>query len=367
MFGLARSLFAADVNDTSPDAVPGSSATSDTQDAFAPLPGAEDDVDVPTGDAPGPSGLGGASAAPSAPSAPGRGHGQRGVGGAGGRGSADRSGDFFSPEPLFQEDDGTDTGGTKRRRPLAQRADVAVVEGSTKIETVADAYDHVMTVMNKQLERGQGLGFKPNESIVGDSAARATFYTLLGDRQQRGVFLEVAGPMQNWPRIRGLFGAPPYSFLRTEDAHMLRAAGIAAGRANMAHEDSQAAASYAQFGTGQMIDAFEREYRVMPRDNVRDSDSVPWAFDVGPSEDIHMQVRVKKRDRKKKMEMLKDSEARKTLTFPRPGDRITLTPTASLLSIQRRRASTSEYTLTVRRIVLRSESSATAALIATLS
>lgn len=363
MFSAVRGLFAADSNDTSPEGPggsgePSSSATSDTQDVFAPL----DDADAtPDGTSP----AAATSGAPSAPrvGGPGRGGGLRGVSGSNFR--AARDGDLFSSEPLFQEDEGTDTGGPKRRRPLAQRADVAVVETGQSIETLGDAVDHVSSVMDRQLERGQADGFRPNESINGDAAARATFYTLLPDRQQRDVFLHVAGNMRNWPRLRPLFGAPPYNFLRSEDAGMLRAAGIAHGRSNMAHEDSQSAANYTQFGSGQLVDVQEREYRVTPLEETRLTDPAPFLLNVGANKEIVLQVRVKKRDRKRKMEMLKDNDARKTLTFPRPGDKVTLSPTQSLLSIQRRRSTNIEpITLLIRRVVPRGESAATAAIVA---
>jgi len=365
LFGAVRGLFASDAADVSPEASPEepgtSSASSETQDTFAPLP-----LDL-SDDAP-PAPVAGGGGAPSAPrvGGPGRGGGLRGSGGSNFRAPREGRADFLSAEPLF-EDDGTDTGGpnTRRRRPLAQRADVAVVEGGRPIETLGDAVDHVRVVMDRQIERGQSDGFTPNQSITGDTAARTTFYTLLPDRQQREVFMHVAGDMRNWPRLRALFGAPPYNFLHSEDGNMLRAAGIAAGRSSMSYDDTQSAANYTQFGAGQLVDLQEREYRATPADNIRLSDPAPWLLEVGAGRDILLQVRVKKRDRKRKIELLKDAEARKTLTFPRPGDKITLSPTTGMLSIQRRRNSNIEpITLTVRRVLPRGESSATAAVLA---
>lgn len=361
MFSGIRGLFAADASDVAPEQPAASSSSSETQDTFAPADGEDDAPDASSLEATPP-------AAPGAPSAPkvggfSRSGGLRGVGG--GTFRSGRDGDVFSSDQLFQDDDGTDTGGTKRRRPLAQRADVAVIEGGKPIETLGDAVEHVTAAMDRQIERGHTDGFRPNESIVGDSAARTTFYTLLPDIEQREVFLSIAGDMRNWARLRALFGAPPYNFLKSEDAGMLRAAGIAQGRSNMAHEDSQSAANYTQFGVGQLIDEEEREYRVTPHEQIKSTDPAPFLLETHAGADIVLQVRVKKRDRKRKLEMLKDKDARRTLTFPRPGDHIVLSPTQGMLSIQRRRSSNLQpITLRVKRVIPRGESAATAAVVA---
>ena len=369
MFASVRGIFLSDASDAAPEPEqqPGASSTSsDTQDTFAPV------ADEPDGDPSATTAAPSAAAAgpPGAPRAAGagrRGGGLRGVGGAPYR-AARGDGDLFAAEPLFQEDEGTDTGGAKRRRPLAQRADVAVVEGGRAILTLGDAVDHVTGVMERQIERGDTEGFKPNTPITGDGAARTTFYTLLPDSQQREVFIKIAGQMRNWPRLRALFGAPPYNFLKSEDSNMLRAAGIASGRSSMSYEDSQSAANYTQFGAGQLMDLEEREYRVVPSEFIRPTDPAPWLLDVAPGREILLQVRVKKRDRKRKIELLRDSDARKTLTFPRAGDKIALSLTTSMLSIQRRRnPNVDRTTLIVRRVVPRGESAATAAVVAQLA
>jgi len=173
--------------------------------------------------------------------------------------------------------------------------------------------------------------------------------------------------MPAWPRLRALFGAPPYSFLRSEDGGMLRAAGIAAGRSKMAHDEGQAAASYTQFGTGQLVDEFERQYRVTPSVEQRGTDPLPWRFDEVSLRELVLQVRVKKRSRVHKAELFKDLESRKSLTFPRPGDRIRLQETNGLLQIQRQSRNTASTTvLQVRRVIPRGDHAATAAVIATL-
>jgi hypothetical protein len=371
MFGAVRGLFG-DYYAPTPNlqSEPGSSGTSDTQDVFQPLDNASPES-TPPREAAGPSSAASGSTSNVSGASGGRsvrGGGVRGGGGGGGGGRGPRDSDA-TYDPLL-DDDGTDTGaGPRRRRPLAQRADVAVIEGARQIETMADAVEHVTLAMQRQIEKGRSDGFKPNEILSGDAAARTTFYTLLSDRQQRNVFLKVSGDMRNWPRLRGLFGAPPYNFLRSEDGQMLRAAGIAAGRSSMSYDDAQAAANYAQFGTGQLVDTLEREYRVIPPDAAQSTDPVPWLFDTATlGVDIVMQVRVKKRDKKRKLAMLRESvDARKTLTFPAPNDRILLTQTTALLSIQRRREAPDPITLQVRRVIPRGENAATAALIVRLA
>ena len=114
MFGAVRGLFAADANDDSPEgpgpsssaSLPASSSSSDTQetqDVFEPLSASNE---APASAA-GPSNLG----------------------------NTDRRPARSNPKPLFQEDDGTDTGGPKRRRPLAQRQRFDLNENGRAIET----------------------------------------------------------------------------------------------------------------------------------------------------------------------------------------------------------------------------------------
>lgn len=256
--------------------------------------------------------------------------------------------------------------GKKDTRELKQ-TDHGVVVAEQTLLTMGDAVNHVVRAVEHQIEMGVASRVGPNEPIFGDAAARTTFYTLLPDAQQREVFLHFASQMRVWPRLRALFGAPPYNFLNPEDGGMLRAAGIAAGRTHMAHQDGQSAASYAQFGTGQLVDELEREYRVTPPIVQRNTDPLPWRFDEAPSRDLVLQVRVKKRTRAHKAELFKDTEGRKTLTFPRPGDQIRLRETNGLLQIQRQSRNTAATTvLRVRRVIPRGENAATAAVLATI-
>lgn len=233
------------------------------------------------------------------------------------------------------------------------------------IRTIGDAVEHLEELMATQVGRAVDEGAPANESISGDAAARSTFYTLLPDAQQRAIFRRVASQMRAWPRLRPLFGAPPYGFLRLEDAGMMRAAGIAHGRSNMAHDATQTAASYTQFGAGQLTDELAREYRVIRRQNVDDTDPLPCDLSVRDAPDVLLQVRLRRRNRDTKMELMRDDTQRERLFFPRPGQRIVLKETRRMLSLQGLRASAATHTtLQVKRVVPRGANASTAALIA---
>lgn len=237
------------------------------------------------------------------------------------------------------------------------------------IRTIGQATEHLHELMQRQVLMAVEQRVAFNVTGPGDSATRITFYTLLPDVQQREVFVRIAGQPQAWPRLRALFGAPPYGFLRPEDAGMLRAAGVAPGRTNMTHDEVQSAASYSQFGTGQLVDELGREYKVVRRNNVRESDSLACNFDVYDTPYILLQVRVKKRRRIERMEMLRDNVQRLALAFPRVGERVLLTQTPRLLRIQGIPAQQAPppTPLQIRRVVPRGTQSATAALLAVMS
>jgi len=230
--------------------------------------------------------------------------------------------------------------------------------------TVADAVESIRALMLRQIQSAGDQGTEPNQVAKGDPALRVVFYTVLPYAQQRSLFLEIAQNPRAWPRLRGLFGAPPYQFLGAEDAWALRAAGIAHGRTHMGYQEKQVASNYSQFGSGHYADIYEREYRVLPRVNADVSDPLPWMLqDLGTNE-LQLEVRVKKRDRKRKLELLKDKEGRVMLTFPRPGDHIQLTETPRMLSIQNKRdVDAAKPLIKVKRVVPRGEHAATAAVL----
>lgn len=236
--------------------------------------------------------------------------------------------------------------------------------GGRTIRTVGEAVQHVRDLLEAQLARATDLGTTANAAAPGDGAVRNAFYTLLAEPQQREVFMGFCRQMTAWPRLRSLFGAPPYGFLRAEDAGMLRAAGIASNRTNMAHETAQAAASYSQFGAAQLTDGLERDYRVVRRQNVNEADPLPFTFEVRDAPDVLLHVRVKRRSREAKLEMLRDQTQREKLVFPRAGERLALQETKRMLRLTGTRVAVARSTnLVVKRVVPRGENASTAAVI----
>jgi hypothetical protein len=127
----------------------------------------------------------------------------------------------------------------------------------------------------------------------------------------------------------------------------------------------QAAASYTQFGAGQLIDELAREYRVIRRQNVHEADPLPCNFSVRDKPDVLLQVRIRRRNRAVKMELLRDATQREQLMFPQPGQRIMLKETKRILSLQGLRAGNATRTqLMIKRTVPRGQNASTAALIA---
>ena len=279
------------------------------------------------------------------------------------------------PQPLFGGDDPSgadldvlDGDELDRGGRDGPREDAIVLRRGKAIRTIGEAVEHVRELMEAQVARAIEERVDRNAPCNGDAAARNTFYTLLPDPQQRAVFVAVVRQMRAWPRIRTLFGAPPYGFLRQEDAGLLRAAGIAQGRSNMTHDVAHAAASYSQFGAGQLIDELSREYRVVRRQNVREDDPLPFDLTVRDAPDVLMQVRIRKRAREAKIAMLRDVNERLKLEFPRVGDRIVVKETRRILSLQGRAQSTAKRTtLRVKRVVPRAQHALTAALIVEVS
>lgn len=273
------------------------------------------------------------------------------------------------PQPLFGSDDpsGADAdtvGDGDRDDGGGQREDAIVLRRGKAIRTIGEAVEHVRELMEAQVARAVEERVDRNTSCGGDAAARNTFYTLLPDPQQRTVFIGVVRQMRAWPRMRTLFGAPPYGFLRQEDAGLLRAAGIAHGRTNMTHDVTQSAASYSQFGAGQLVDDLAREYRVVRRQNVREDDPLPFDLTVRDAPLVLMQVRIRKRSREAKARMLRDANERQKLEFPRVGDRIIVKETRRILSLQGLGPNAAtRTTLHVKRVVPRAQQALTAALI----
>lgn len=236
------------------------------------------------------------------------------------------------------------------------------------VSTIGEAQTHVTNMLQKQLDLATDNGAEPNVAISGDAAVRTAFFTLLPDEFQRRVFLTFASNSRAWPRLKSLFGAPPYAFLGPQDAGMLRAAGISSARQNMTY-DSNEIVNYSQFGAGQLIDDSEREYRVIDP-TAGANDALPCNLEGGNmnSEYIHLIVRVHKRSRAERLRRLRDARLKKTIMFPMAGEKLNLTETKRLLSIQGKRPeAATRAVLQVRQVKPRGLNAATASVLAVWS
>jgi hypothetical protein len=193
------------------------------------------------------------------------------------------------------------------------------------LRTVGEAYALCRELIVAQVDKAVAQSARPNASISGDSAARAAFLLLLPDEQKRALFLETARRTESWPRIRPLFGAPPFAFLRPEDAGMLRAAGFANKRANMAYERGGMTANIGQFGPGQLQDEHTREYRLAPRVSSMQDPLPGGDFFEAVKGDLLLQVKVQRRSKSEKQQLFQ-SIFKKRLFFPQPGMNGSLEP-----------------------------------------
>lgn len=192
------------------------------------------------------------------------------------------------------------------------------------ITTLRGAIDHLNDAFATQLEQASLQQTAPNEAIAGDSQVREAFWALLSPDDQRRFFLRIVSDRHFWPRLRSLVGSPPYSFLRSEDEGVLRAAGICKGRAHMSHIEATTT-GYNEFGKGHYEDAVGRLYRMITKEHPNAND-LPW---TGLTAGVRVvaDVRVKKHSTATKSAIAKGargSVAQEALVFPRVGDTLTL-------------------------------------------
>lgn len=226
------------------------------------------------------------------------------------------------------------------------------------VSTVAEASEHCEALVQRQVGLAIGRAAPPNVPTEGDAAVKRALYMLLSQQGLRGLFLRTARAHQAWPRLRPLFGSPPYSFLLSEDAALMRATGISGGRTNMTFRRPGASAGYSQFYGGHYVDAFAREYRVSTTD-----DGNALAFDMRSTGHVLlMSVRVPKRRREERVEMLKDAERRTGALFPRVGDVLELSYAPALQAVWARAGKEESVRVRVQWLVPRGPHSSTAAL-----
>lgn len=236
----------------------------------------------------------------------------------------------------------------------------------SRIETIGEAQEYCEALVKKQLERAEEQKPEMNTPIYGDMQARKAISTLLPDEIIRELFLRTTKKREAWPRLRSLFGVPPYNFLRPEDAGMVRAAGIASGRVNMTYDRAGETAAYSQFGTGHLVDSYLREYRIVPIVAVSVSDNLPCDIErMGPSAYVYMNVRVPKRSREEKNILLKDATKRRAVVFPQVGEELTVQYSDALRQVWGTKANTRNLTrVVVKSMVPRSATGSTAAVVA---
>ena len=255
---------------------------------------------------------------------------------------------------------------TERRAEERQNDLTKELQAASELVTIAEAVSYCRLLIEKQLERADNQHAQPNASIYGDAQARQAITTLLPDEDIRTLFLHTTQQQKAWPRLRSLFGVPPYNFLRPEDAGIVRAAGIARGRTNMAYEDGGQIANYSQFGSGHYVDSFEREYRVVSQRTLRGADTLPYDLEnIEPATFVHMNVRVPKRSRIQKNELLKDQSKRRAVLFPYVGEELVVEYSRGLRSVWRseKASGSSKARVVVKSMTPRSATASTASVV----
>lgn len=241
-------------------------------------------------------------------------------------------------------------------------------EGSllpTDLESTFEAFEYCTRLVEQQIKRSQITNANINEATYGDADARKAIKTLLSDNFIRELFLQTTRNRSSWPRLRPLFGTPPYNFLRPEDAGLVRAAGMSRGRVNMAYDKAGTTATYSQFGVGHLVDSYAREYRVLAQNDAVSNTTLPFDFrNIQPNTQIKVNVRVPKRSKKEKLELMKNAARRKSLVFPAVGERLKLNYSPALKKVWGNKQLSVTIKLLVKRVVPRSSKGSTAALIA---
>lgn len=224
--------------------------------------------------------------------------------------------------------DSTSLGGTTEEQNAARLRTRTMAAAS--FASLRVTREHIIQQMHEQVTRAVEDGISTNQALAGDNRIHTMLLTLLPANMQREVFMAIVSREAAYPRVRKLFGAPPYAFLRVGDAGMLRAAGFAPSRRNVAY-DSFRVANYAQFGLPHLLDTYGRQYRVAQENDGEDS---PVAY-MALRRDIIIKatfvVRIKKYLRSHRAATLNDAEGKEALSFPRVGEVVHMQPTPAIL------------------------------------
>lgn len=252
----------------------------------------------------------------------------------------------------------------RERRLLEASGDIVKAHRvGLSIDTIGSAVEYCEELVSKQLHRAEMAAPPANSSIYGDLQARRAITTLLPDAFVRRIFLQTTRRKEAWPRIRPLFGSPPYVFLHPEDAGFVRAAGISSGRVNMTYERIGEVAAYSQFGSGHLVDTHARDYRVVPTRTLSASDPLPSDIGkLGEHQFICMHVRVPKRTREQKRALMRNSETRRAVMFPAVGEVLALSHSKGLQKVLQKVVD-GRIGVRVRSVVPRGTNSSTASIV----
>lgn len=201
-----------------------------------------------------------------------------------------------------------------------------------RIQTTQDAFRLVST----RIERFTVFNEDEKDPLVlarHMRAAHALIYTLLRQSQQRDLFLTLASRPKHWPSLGPLFGAPPYAFLRSEDAGLLRATGIARSRVNMAFGADMCAPPHGQFGHGHYVDDHKRKFLVAAS-GAGTNPFEPPAWTAEAMEDmslVPLYVCIRRRTRRGARAAVSGATtAMRASQFPLVGEAIELRPTPTV-------------------------------------
>ena len=243
--------------------------------------------------------------------------------------------------------DGTDRpsrSGRQRRYAILSPADRAanLVEQDTRDErwsagarvalpiyaavTVAEAMVQMQQAIRTQIERAKMASAPAQEPVDGDNATRIAFLTLFHVTMQRRIFMQTY-TRDLLPRMRCLFGSPPYGFLRRNDLDALQAKAISSGRANIGvfAEQGHAVVGWGQFGYPHLVDQHGRLYRLDQA--AVDAEVTPVALYAVRAisqggATMKLIVRIGRRTRQARQKLQRREEEAQQIVFPTPGERL---------------------------------------------
>lgn len=267
------------------------------------------------------------------------------------------------------EDDGLSDAASETEGGDGQKGDKpgsSAVPSWKDAKTLAELAQMMRVAVETQVAKAQAQNVTPQNKVRGDGALRIAFLVLLPPETQRTVLLSALSLPSVWPRVRPIFGAPPYSFLLPGDAEQLAATGFARSRVHMSFDSVRAASSYLEFGHGHFVDEHRRQYKVLRLGHVEPKLTDPplWSARLSSGMSVVMQMRLPKLPSRS---AAMHGRSRSASLFPPPGTRVVLHPSERMASLLRDAkvgllSERSEIEIEVRRLALRSKRCSTAGL-----